>query len=121
MTRLHPSSPRACLVLGLGLLVALALVEFAAYPSLATSINRALGDGQTPDSSMGYFRDVYVGRGLIAFLLASLTALALAAGKGHRALHTALVILVAVNVLCFAGSALWYFREIAAAAGAVSH
>ncbi len=101
--------------------MALALIEFAAYPSLATAINRALGDGQSPDSSMGYFRDVYIGRGLVAFALVSLGVLTFAANKGHRALHTALAVLVVVDVLLLVWSALWYFREIAAAAGAVSH
>ncbi len=114
----HPKTIVQCLALCVAALIALALVEFTAYPILSWQINRAIGDGQAAGSSMGYFRDIYVGRGVLVFGLISIVGLALAATEGHRVLHAVFVALLVLNATLLVSSSLWYYRGIAAAAGA---
>jgi hypothetical protein len=117
---IHPIAIRRCLLLSFAALIVLGLVEFAVYPGLSWQINRTLGNGQPPGSSMGYFRDVYVGRGLLVFGLIAIAGLAVAAKRSDRALHIAFGALLLLNGVLLVSSALWYYRAIADAAGATS-
>lgn len=120
MSRIHPAGAGRCALLCFGVLLAIGIVVYATYPGLSYAINKAIGDGQAPGSSMGYFRDVYVLRGVAVFLLLSLGILALTTKAGHRILHTAFVGLLILAFVLLVSSSLWYFRSIAAASGAVS-
>jgi hypothetical protein len=119
MNRLHPATAGRCLILCFGALLAFGVLIVTEYPDLSYAINKVIGDRQAPGSSMGYFRDVYVLRGVAAFLLLSLGVLALAAKAAHRSLHVAFVGLFGLGIVMVVWSSLWYFRSIAAASGAV--
>ncbi|HWZ86883.1 MAG TPA: hypothetical protein VN032_11820 [Thermoanaerobaculia bacterium] len=117
---MHPATTVRCLALCLGVLVALALIEYAIYPDASWRISRAVGNGEVDGSTMRYFLDVYVMPGLAAFMLTSVTGLALAAKKSHRALHAAFGVLLLLNAVLLVASSIWYYRVTAEAAGATT-
>jgi len=119
MIPLHPAATGRCWILCFGILLALGILVLAEYPDLSYAVNRVIGDRQAPGSSMGYFRDVYVFRGIVVFLLVSLGMLAATAKASHSALHAAFVGLLILGILLLVFSSLWYFRSIAAASGAM--
>ena len=120
MMSIHPSGTRACSRIGAALLVIMVAVEAALYPEIATWISGTIGNGATPDSSMGYFWDIYIIPSAVVFTGILIVMTLWSATKSHRTLHLVLGGLFLANVLGVVLSALWYFRVTAAAAGATT-
>lgn len=112
---MHPSSKPWCLALCLGVLLALGLIEYAAYPDVSWRISEVVGGGQADGSTLRYFLDFYVLPGLGAFTLVAIASLAFAARRSHRALHAAFVALLLLDAALLVYSSVWYYRGIAAA------
>jgi hypothetical protein len=104
----------------MAILVLTVILEAVFYPEVASWISRTIGNGATPDSSMGYFWDVYIIPSAVAFAGIVMIATPWSVKRSHRALHMTLTSLLLVNVLGLIFSALWYFRVTEAAAGATT-
>jgi hypothetical protein len=92
-------------------LVVITALEVLFYPYIAESVHGLAGGTRGADSSIGYFRDVYVAAGAVLYIL-TLIASVWAASRTRRFVPHILIGAWIVNVALVIGSALWYFNAV---------